>query len=297
MVVPVTTRTGTVTVAEACRELLLSGSLQAKRTFPDSVSFDDPGGADDDDNAVEDIDAPVRAPSLAMVDGSEKLPPLNALGDADSRVVCLSRFAHHELMATELFAWALLRFPSAPIGLRRGWVAALREEQVHLGFYLDRLAAHGAAFGDLPLSGYFWKLMPGVRQAKDPLRAFLCMQGLTLEQANLDFTMLYRDAFRDAGDAETAAVLQRVHDDEVAHVRLAKVWLVRPDDSEVPAVGAEDDDDLHRYLEHVPFPLSAARAKGRRFEVGARKRAGLSSAFIEHVRAAKPYMREGGQGA
>ena len=159
--------------------------------------------------------------------------------------------------------------------------------------YLDRLSAHGAAFGDEPLSGYFWKLMPGVRQSSDPLRAFLCMQGLTLEQANLDFTMLYRDAFRDAGDGDSAAVLQKVHDDEIAHVRLAKVWLVRGDDDAPGAVVNAADDDLRAYLAHVPFPLSAARAKGRRFEVGARKRAGLSTAFIEHVRSARPYQREG----
>jgi hypothetical protein len=35
--------------------------------------------------------------------------------------------------------------------------------------------------------------------------------------------------------------------------------------------------------------LSAARAKGRRFVVDARRRAGLSPAFIAHVRDAKPY--------
>jgi uncharacterized ferritin-like protein (DUF455 family) len=218
-----------------------------------------------------------------MHEGSEKLPPLNTLHSVDARAICLSRFAHHELMAAELFAWALLRFPEAPVGLRRGWVAALREELDHLRLYVDRLAANGVAFGDLPLSGYFWKLLPGVRQAADPARAFLCMQGLTLEQANLDFTMLYRDAFRQGGDDDTARVLQQVHDDEIAHVRLACVWLVR-DDAPVA-----DDEDLRRYQAHVPFPLSAARAKGRRFEVGARRRAGLSPAFIEHVRAAKPY--------
>lgn len=288
---PAPDRSVVVKVSDACRHLLLSGSLQAKRTFPDMVTFDGDGGVDDVHD-VEDIESPVRAPSLTMVDGSEKLPPLQALQHVEARAICLSRFAHHELMATELFAWALLRFKAAPLALRRGWLAALREEQEHLGLYLDRLAAHGAAFGDVPLSGYFWKLMPGVRQSSDPLRAFLCMQGLTLEQANLDFTMLYRDAFRDGGDGDSAAVLQRVHDDEIAHVRLAKVWLVRADDDAPSSVVNADDDDLRAYLAHVPFPLSAARAKGRRFEVGARKRAGLSTAFIEHVRSAKPYLRE-----
>jgi uncharacterized ferritin-like protein (DUF455 family) len=268
------------TVVDACRTLLLTGSLAAKRRLVDGISWDGDG---EGSIAGDDITAPARDGALALVEGSEKLPPLAALANAEARVQCLSRFAHHELMATELFAWALVRFPRAPRALRVGWLSALVEEQQHLELYLERLAAHGAALGDVPLSGYFWKLMPGVRDAADPLRAFLCMQGLTLEQANLDFTMLYRDAFRRAGDEETAAVLQRVHDDEIAHVRLAHVWLTK----DAP-VGASDVD---AYVEHVPFPLSAARAKGRRFEVGARRRAGLSEEFIAHVRDAKPYER------
>ncbi len=271
------------TLQDACRHLLLSGALADKLAVPAGELVEAEGVV------AEDIDAPVRAPLLTMHEGSEKLPPLNALHGAEARAICLSRFAHHELMAAELFAWALLRFPDAPAGLRRGWVAALREELDHLRLYLSRLSAHGVAFGDLPLSGYFWKLLPGVRQAGDPARAFLCMQGLTLEQANLDFTMLYRDAFRQGGDDDTARVLQQVHDDEIAHVRLARVWLVRDDAAAADAAGSADDEDLRRYQQHVPFPLSAARAKGRRFEVGARRRAGLSPAFIAHVRDAKPY--------
>jgi hypothetical protein len=41
------------------------------------------------------------------------------------------------------------------------------------------------------------------------------------------------------------------------------------------------------YEAAVPFPLGAARAKGRRFDAGARRRAGLGEDFIEHVRRAR----------
>jgi uncharacterized ferritin-like protein (DUF455 family) len=273
-----TTTAAPTTIVGWARGLLERGSLADKLPPPPPGAVDDvaelAGGVD--------IDAPARAPALALRDGADKLPKLAALSSAEARAVTLSRFAHHELMAAELFAWALLKFPAAPSSLRRGFVAALVEEQAHLRLYLDRLAAHGVAFGDVPLSGYFWKLVPAIRTAPSPLPAFLCAQGLTLEQANLDFTMLYRDAFRAAGDEDSARVLQTVHDDEVAHVRLARAWLVRDDDAA--------DADLQRYEQHVPFPLSAARAKGRRFEVGARRRAGLSDAFIAHVRDARPYQ-------
>jgi len=113
--------------------------------------------------------------------------------------------------------------------------------------------------------------------------------GLTLEQANLDFTLTYRDAFAAAGDAESATVCQIVHDEEIAHVALAARWLVRLSESEA----ATADDDLDLYLESVPFPLGPARAKGRRFEVSPRRRAGLSPRLIEHVRRARSSQERG----
>ena len=51
--------------------------------------------------------------------------------------------------------------------------------------------------------------------------------GLTLESANLDFTLAYAAAARAAGDEATAAVLAEVHRDEVRHVRFAARWLPR----------------------------------------------------------------------
>ena len=268
------------TIQARCRRILEGGTLADKLH-----GNDEPQAVDDVEGAViVDVDVPARFGVLAMVEGAERLPALRELTRLDARVACLSRFAHHELMAVEMFAWALLRFPDAPRALRRGMWAALVEEQAHLGLYLDRMKAHGAAIGDVPLSGYFWKLMPPIRSAADPLKAFLCAQGLTLEQANLDFTITYRDAFSLAGDVDSAAVMQRVHDDEISHVRLARTWLCKGRDDD-----DDDDSDVDAYVTHVPFPLSAARAKGRRFESGARRRAGLSEPFIAFVRDARPY--------
>lgn len=264
------------TVRDFCLRLLRSGDLATKRLPPRAP---DGGRLDDGDPgpAVR-IDRPARDEHLRLHRGGAKLPKLSALVDPAARVKTLSRFAHHELMAVELFAWALLRWPELPKALRRGFLLALEEEQLHLGLYLDRLAAHGAALGDEPLSDYFWQHVPAI-EAGGP-RAFLAAMGLTLEQANLDFTLLYRDAFRAAGDEETAQVLQRVHDDEVGHVRLAATWMRRL---------APEADEIEAYRAAVPFPLSAARAKARRFDAAARRRAGLGEAFIEWVRNARPY--------
>lgn len=218
-----------------------------------------------------------------MRGGSDRLPKPGQLRDPAQRAFCLSRFAHHELMAVELFAWALLRWPELPKPLRRAWLGALADEQRHCRLYLTRLAEHGGHFETDDHSDYFWRQMPAIAASASGPSAFLAAMGLTLEQANLDFTLVYRDAFAEAGDPESAHVCQTVHDDEIGHVALASRWLERLDAS----AGGTRTRDLDRYLEYVPFPLGPARAKGRRFEVGPRRHAGLSEAFIEHVRLAR----------
>ena len=134
------------------------------------------------------------------------------------------------------------------------------------------------ALADHALSGYFWRHADTLTRAPGGLRSFLAAMGLTLEQANLDFAPLYRDGFEAAGDSASAAVCEAVHRDEIRHVRLANHWL------QTLTPGRTD---LDAYLDAAPFPFAGNRAKGRRFEPGARREAGLSEAFIEHVRHAR----------
>ena len=72
------------------------------------------------------------------------------------------------------------------------------------------------------------------------------------------------------------------------HVRLAADWLRRLDPA---ATGLTE-----AFERAVPFPFCAARAKGRRFDVASRRRAGLDEDFIEHVRASRPGYGEGERG-
>lgn len=217
----------------------------------------------------------------AAGDAEGRLPSLDSLRDPKARVACLLRFAHHELQAIELFAWAILRFPTLPAALLRGFLLVLEEEQIHLRLYLDRLAAHGATLSGG--SDYLWRHVAAIDVAADPVLSFLSAVGLTFEQANLDFAGLYREAFLAAGDHATADVLARVHHDEIRHVRLAIRWLHR--------LKRPDESDLQAYLRAVPFPLGPARAKGRRFDLIARRHAGLDDELIQHIAQAQPYRR------
>ena len=266
-----------LTVREFCRRILEVGDLEAKLEPPPEWL-----GERLSDESVGPplcIDGPARDPGLEMRPGVEPLPRTGALTSPAARAVCLARFAHHELMAVELFAWALLRWPDLPLGLRRGFLEVLADEQSHCRLYLDRLRAHESELSDHRLSSYFWKHAPAIAASPHGALAFLCAMGLTFEQANLDFTLVYRDGFRAAGDEASARVCQSVHDDEVGHVRLAANGL--------RALVPGGQDEVETYRRAVPYPLAAARAKGRRFTEAARRRAGLSPEFIAFVRDAR----------
>ena len=272
-----------------CLEILERGDLESKLAPPvDAMGRplpDTPSG-----QPIE-IQRPARDHGLRMRGGSERLPRHGQLREREHRARCLARFAHHELQAVELFAWALLRWPALPTKLRRGLLTALTDEQRHCRLYLDRLEAQGGRFDTDDHSDYFWQQAPTIAASEAGALAFLAAMGLTLEQANLDFTLTYRDGFAEAGDHESAAVCQTVHDDEISHVALAAHWMTRltPAGTGISASTASSSEstDLDAYVAAVPFPMSAARAKGRRFDVAARRRAGLSETMIEHVRKAR----------
>ena len=277
------------TVQTFCLRLLSRGDLASKLAPPRG-----PQGKPLVDEPAEPIliDQPARDASLQMSGGAERLPRPRDLVRPSARAECLARFAHHELMAVELFAWALLRWPDAPVTLRRGLLSTLADEQRHCGLYLSRLKAHGETFEGRAHSDYFWRQAPAIAESPAGLGAFLAAMGLTLEQANLDFSLTYRDGFRAAGDERSAQVCQTVHDDEIRHVALAARWLPR---LTAGAKGTNSPSQIEAYQASVPFPLAANRAKGRRFDVPAREAAGLDRPFIEFVRTARSSQQMAGR--
>lgn len=250
------------------RALVLGDTLDAKLVPPplDELELQDP-------EPPLRLAAPGRPANLAIVPGREaRVPPIAGMRDPAQRARILHALANHELQAIELFAWALLAYPDAPVAFRRGLVAILADEQRHFALYRERLAAHGVAFGDHPVTGHFWNKLDHL---VGPVE-FICAMGLTFENANLDFAGDYAAAARAIGDDATAAVLDRVHDDEIAHVHFAYVWLGKL---------AAEPDAWTAYTAHVRPPLGPHRARGARFDREARRRAGLDEAFIEALAA------------
>ena len=239
------------------------------------------GLTDDEPGPACRVEGPKRPSELEIVRTRVGVPPPSGMPDPAQRARILHALANHELQAGELFAWALLAFPEMPGSFRRGCLKILADEQRHLRLYLDRLEALGGHFGDHPLTGHFWSKVASI---ETPLQ-FVCVMGLTFENANLDFAQELIEAARAAGDEATARVLAQVHDDEIGHVRFAWKWLLRLKDAEQPAWEA--------YCASVSWPHGPDRARGKTFDPESRLAAGLDPEFVRLLAETEP-TRPGG---
>ncbi|MCP4868974.1 MAG: DUF455 family protein [Proteobacteria bacterium] len=253
-------------VRRFAEQVLLGTSLADKLLDVTGLTDLEPG------SAIAPPSAPGRPAELPLRSAERpRFPGADRLGDRDAAATALHAFANHELLAIELMALALLRFPDADPAFRADLVRTLGEEQTHLRLYTDRLAALAQPFGTRAVSAFFWDALAPVSSPRD----FCAAMGLTLEQANLDFAGHFAGVFDDVGDAVSAAILRRVLADEIAHVARGWAWFDR-----LRGPG----DRWEQWVEALPAPLTPRRARGPGFAVGPRLRAGLDRDFIERVR-------------
>jgi uncharacterized ferritin-like protein (DUF455 family) len=200
------------------------------------------------------------------------LPPERELHREEPRAVLLHLFANHELLATELMALAILRFPDAPRAFRNALLQTLKEEQIHTRLYMERMARCGLRFGDLPVNGFFWRHVSPMESPID----YVSRLSLTFEQANLDYSKHFGAVFQRMGDTDTAALMQRIYEDEIGHVGCGLRWFRKWKHS------GESDWDAWRKV--LRFPMSPARARGNvPFNADGRRRAGLDQNFIDSL--------------
>src|SRR6185436_3334673 len=201
----------------------------------------------------------------------DSFPGTRRLEQTGERGRLLHFFANHELLATELMALVLLKFPDAPAAFRKGVLQTLKDEQEHTRLYLERMRACGIEFGELPLSGYFWRCIAPMENPIDYV-AGLC---LTFEQANLDFARHFAQGFAKVGDEASSALLEKIYRDEIGHVAYGLKWFRRWKDP--------NESDWEAFCRTLKFPLSPQRAKGLSLNVEGRRAAGFDPHFIAEL--------------
>jgi uncharacterized ferritin-like protein (DUF455 family) len=249
-------------------QVLFATTLEEKLRCPENITDERP------DAAILAPVAPGRPTELqfkAKDSAKAEFPGAHQLEQERERGRLLHFFANHELLATELMALVLLRFPDAPGAFRRGVLQTLKDEQEHTRLYIERMRACGIHFGDLPVSGYFWRAVSRMENPMD----YVAGLSLTFEQANLDFARHFAHGFDAIGDATTARLLERIYRDEIGHVAYGLKWFRRwknPNQS-----------DWDAFCRQLKFPLSPQRAKGFTINVEGRRAAGLDPQFIAEL--------------
>ena len=254
---------------EAAERVLMADTLEEKLWLPPADALDDMPGP-----AFLTPDTPGRPAELKIVEKGVRaeFPGVNKLDNDRERGKMMHFLANHELLAAELMALVLLKFPDAPKEYRAGVYEAMREEQMHTLMYLRRMKECGVSFGELPVNNYFWRLVSPMETPMD----FVTRLNLTFEQANLDFSKHYAGHFRQAGDTGTAGVLEKIYLDEIGHVGHGVKWFRKWKE--------QGESDWKAFNKALVFPFSAARAKGLApFNAEGRRLAGFDEEFISNL--------------
>ena len=260
-------------ITQFAEQIVFATTLEDKLRAPGRLSYDSGEQRSTEFSSVRSPSRP-HGMQMQLKDASAVAPPSDHLLENEKcRGQLLHFLANHELLATELMALVLLKFPDAPIAFRRGVLVTLQEEQEHTRMYLRRMKDCGVEFGSYPLSGQFWKIVEPMNCPMD----FVSRLSLTFEQANLDYSKHFAKVFRRIGDDETAAVLQKIYEDEIGHVQHGLDWFRKWKEPHLS--------DWDAFQQSLEFPMSPQRARGPNIDFNreGRVRAGLDEDFIDSV--------------
>ncbi|MBA4030813.1 MAG: DUF455 domain-containing protein [Planctomyces sp.] len=200
------------------------------------------------------------------------MPPLVRFGEPKQRAIAHHIMANHELQALEVMAWVLLTFPEAPTEFRLGLAHVIQDEQRHTRMHIERGKSLGVEFGSLPVNCHIWRHAMAFTSVLD----YLAGLPLTFEGCNLDHSLEFEQAFLAAGDVKSAAIMRRIHEDEIEHVRFGLEWLRK--------LKPEAMSDWEAYERHLHFPLRPGKSIGHTFDEASRLATGMDAEFIERLK-------------
>ncbi len=126
--------------------------------------------------------------------------------------------AFAEFQAIAAFRWAAERFTDAPEGLRQAWREQVADEELHYRIIIERMAELGIEVDARPVSPRIWQSVRACTRGRE----FCILIAGAEERGRRAGLQLI--AALGGRDPATAAVFQRIVDDEVAHVELARTY-------------------------------------------------------------------------
>lgn len=216
-------------------------------------------------------ESPTRAKNISFSQEKIKFPKYHLFHMKEKRGMALHYFANHELLAIEMMAAFLWKFPTLNEDdkkIKRGIISTLQDEQRHLRLYIQRMKDFGVEFGSYPLNDFFWKQMMKIKNPEQ----FFAVMSLTLESANLDFALFYKNIFTQVEDYKSAALMDVIFEDEIAHVKFGFYWLNK----------WKMDRELFEYYQMIlPENITPSRARGIGYQRATREKVGFDQTFLE----------------
>lgn len=172
-------------------------------------------------------DNPARPETPALV------PPhavkRRGLGTQAGRMALLHAVAHIEFNAIDLAADMIARFTYDPRindadrpAFIRDWAKVCTEEAQHFSMVRKRLQDLGADYGHYDAHGGLWAAALNTRH---DIAARLAIAPMVLEARGLDVTPNMIEKLIQAGDHDSAAILQIIYDEEIGHVSIGTYWF------------------------------------------------------------------------
>jgi uncharacterized ferritin-like protein (DUF455 family) len=151
--------------------------------------------------------------------------PRRRLTSADGLRAQLHALAHIELNAIDLAIDIIGRFygPDLPQRFLDDWMRIAADEARHFLMLNKRLRSLESFYGDFPAHDGLWQ---AALDTADDLAARLSIVPLVLEARGLDVTPEMCRKFMNAGDTESARILQVILRDEKTHVATGMHWFL-----------------------------------------------------------------------
>ena len=153
-----------------------------------------------------------------------KMLPQRGVQSPAGRARMLHAIVHIEFSAINLALDHAARFRGMPEQYYADWIGVAAEEAYHFTILRQRLQALGHDYGDFPAHAGLWDMAE--KTAGDVLARMALVPRL-LEARGLDATPPIRNKLAQAGDDESARLLDIILRDEIGHVGLGDAWFRR----------------------------------------------------------------------
>jgi uncharacterized ferritin-like protein (DUF455 family) len=261
----------TVSIAQACRGVLLNASPRAKVMASREAARLWRLGALGHVFDVEMPDRPARPDRPALLPPN-RMPKRGRGGSERGRIALLHALAHIEFGAIDLAFDMAGRFGAAfPRSFIDDWLSVGADEALHFALLDRRLRSLGADYGALPAHDGLWE---AAAETAHDAGARLAVVPMVLEARGLDVTPATLASFERVGDPRSAAILNRIYRDEIRHVAIGTRWFKRWCESRNLAAAPEWQRLIRLHFRGIVKPP---------FNDSARGEAGLSRDFYAGV--------------